>query len=177
MLASRLPLVLSEDCLRNLSSLDADTTRITTTRMLSSRLFVSLEQVFIAWKVCSACKLILRFRTSLTHLDFSAHSNYTELALKELGVDAFPHVGKATELDVKGKKVFPVVTGTFGMTDFLHSVVGELGDKVAQSEVEDMESKLDSASAEDDKNDEKSILKEILDKISGLLNPTSSGLR
>lgn len=51
------------------------------------------------------------------------------------------------------------------MTDFLHSVVGELGDKVAQSEVEAMESKLDSASAEDDKNDEKSILKEILDKI------------
>jgi hypothetical protein len=97
--------------------------------------------------------------------DFSAHSNYTELALRELGVDAFPHVGKQTEVDIQGKKVFPVVTGTFGMTDFLHSLVGELGDKVAQSEVEEMESKLTSASEEDQNNDQFSVLKEILDKV------------
>jgi len=96
--------------------------------------------------------------------DFSAHSNYTELALRELGVDAFPHVGKATEMDVKGKKVFPIVTGTFGMTDFLHSVVGEMGDKVAQSEIEDMDSQLTSASENDEKN-QTSVLKDILDKV------------
>jgi hypothetical protein len=98
-------------------------------------------------------------------IDYSANSNYTELALRELGVNAFPHVGKRTEIDVRGKKIFPIVTGTFGMTDFLHSVVGELGDKVAQSEVEDMESKLTSASEKDDQNDQTSILKEILDKV------------
>jgi hypothetical protein len=51
------------------------------------------------------------------------------------------------------------------MTDFLHSVVGELGDKVAQSEVEDMESKLTSASEEDEKNDQTSVLKKILDLV------------
>jgi len=95
--------------------------------------------------------------------DYAAHSNYTELALRELGVDAFPHVGKNTEIDVRGKKIFPIVTGTFGMTDFLHSVVGELGDKVAQSEVEDMENKLTQAEDDGDKNT--SVLKEILDKV------------
>lgn len=98
-------------------------------------------------------------------LDFSAHSNYTELALRELGVDAFPHVGKQTEIDIRGKKVFPCVTGTFGMTDFLHSLVGELGDKVAQSEVEEMESKLTSASDDAEQNDQVSVLKEILDHV------------
>lgn len=82
-----------------------------------------------------------------------------------MGVDVFPHVGKQTEIDVKGKKVFPVVTGTFGMTDFLHSVVGELGDKVAQSEVEDMDSKLTQASQDDQQNDHVSVLKELLDKV------------
>lgn len=98
-------------------------------------------------------------------LDFSAHSNYTELALRELGVDAFPHVGKGTEMDVKGKRIFPLVTGTFGMTDFLHSVVGEMGDKVAQSEIEGLDSQLNQASQDDEKNDQTSVLKEILDKV------------
>ncbi|KAH7323902.1 heterokaryon incompatibility protein Het-C-domain-containing protein [Rhexocercosporidium sp. MPI-PUGE-AT-0058] len=97
--------------------------------------------------------------------DFSAHSNYTELALRELGVDAFPHVGKSTEMDVKGKKIFPLVTGTFGMTDFLHSVVGEMGDKVAQSEIEGLDSQLNQASQDDEKNDQTSVLKSILDKV------------
>ncbi|PVH68686.1 Het-C-domain-containing protein [Cadophora sp. DSE1049] len=97
--------------------------------------------------------------------DFSAHSNYTELALRELGVDAFPHVGKSTEMDVKGKKIFPLVTGTFGMTDFLHSVVGEMGDKVAQSEIEGLDSQLNKASQDDEQNDQTSVLKSILDKV------------
>ncbi|KAH7371819.1 heterokaryon incompatibility protein Het-C-domain-containing protein [Cadophora sp. MPI-SDFR-AT-0126] len=97
--------------------------------------------------------------------DFSAHSNYTELALRELGVDAFPHVGRSTEMDVKGKKIFPLVTGTFGMTDFLHSVVGEMGDKVAQSEIEGLDSQLNKASQDDEQNDQTSVLKSILDKV------------
>lgn len=101
----------------------------------------------------------------LTAIDYSAHSNYTELALRELGVEAFPHVGKNTEIDVRGKKIFPLVTGTFGMTDFLHSVVGEMSDKMAQSEVEDMESQLNKASEDAEQNDQTSILKEILDKV------------
>lgn len=57
--------------------------------------------------------------------DFSAHSNYCELALMELGHrEVFPHVGHSTQMNVRGKRIFPLVTGTFGEVDFLHSVVG-----------------------------------------------------
>jgi len=58
--------------------------------------------------------------------DFGAHTNYTELALRELGYrDVFPHTGTMTEMDVRGKRVYPLVTGTFGAVDFLMSVLGE----------------------------------------------------
>ena len=58
--------------------------------------------------------------------DFGAHSNYTELALREIGYsNVFSHTGTATEIDLRGKKVFPIVTGTFGAVDFLMSVLGE----------------------------------------------------
>lgn len=59
----------------------------------------------------------------LKALDFSAHSNYTELALIELGErDVFPHVGRDTEIRLQGARssVYPLVTGTFGGVDFLH---------------------------------------------------------
>ena len=61
-------------------------------------------------------------------IDFFAHSNYTELALIELGErDIFPHVGRNTKLRIPGAScsVYPLVTGTFGGVDFLHSVTGE----------------------------------------------------
>lgn len=50
-------------------------------------------------------------------VDFSAHSNYVELALREMGVDAFPHVGENTEVEINGKKIWPLITGT---CTFLH---------------------------------------------------------
>ncbi len=57
--------------------------------------------------------------------DFSAHSNYCELALRELGYhEVFPHCGSATQINLHGKTVYPIVTGTFGGVDFLHSVLG-----------------------------------------------------
>lgn len=49
--------------------------------------------------------------------DFSAHSNYTELALIELGErDVFPHVGRNCQVRLRGARsaVYPIVTGTFG---------------------------------------------------------------
>ena len=58
--------------------------------------------------------------------DFGAHSNYTELALREMGfTNVFSHTGTATEVILRGKTVFPIVTGTFGAVDFLMSVLGE----------------------------------------------------
>lgn len=68
--------------------------------------------------------------TTLTNLnpDFFAHSNYSELALLEMGEkDIFPHCGSETLMRIQdvNHPVFPIVTGTFGGVDFLHSVVGE----------------------------------------------------
>jgi len=53
--------------------------------------------------------------------DFGAHTNYCELALRELGYrEIFPHTGVNTELNIRGRLIFPLVTGTFGAVDFLH---------------------------------------------------------
>ncbi|KAK1245224.1 hypothetical protein MKX08_004853 [Trichoderma sp. CBMAI-0020] len=72
--------------------------------------------------------------------DFSAHSNYCELALRELGHrEVFPHCGNQTEISIHGKHVFPLVTGTFGGVDFLHSVIGEANDHFTQSEVDEVD--------------------------------------
>jgi hypothetical protein len=49
--------------------------------------------------------------------DYSAHSNYTELALIEMGErNIFPHVGRRTQVQIPGARqpVYPIVTGTFG---------------------------------------------------------------
>ncbi|EPS43520.1 hypothetical protein H072_2489 [Dactylellina haptotyla CBS 200.50] len=83
--------------------------------------------------------------------DFSAHSNYCELVLRELGFDAFPHVGHSTQIHLHGKTVFPLVTGTFGSTDFLHSVLGEAQDKLTQNELEELDLAMAEAEAEDKK--------------------------
>lgn len=78
--------------------------------------------------------------------DFGAHTNYCELALRELGFhEVFPHTGAATEMNIRGRRVFPLVTGTFGGVDFLHSVLGEATDHFAQSEVDEMDLALKGA--------------------------------
>ncbi|KAK0612846.1 heterokaryon incompatibility protein Het-C-domain-containing protein [Bombardia bombarda] len=78
--------------------------------------------------------------------DFSAHSNYCELALIELGHrDVFTHCGRDTTINLRGKRVYPLVTGTFGAVDFLHSVLGEATDHFTQSEVDEMNVALKNA--------------------------------
>lgn len=69
-----------------------------------------------------------------------------ELALRELGhKEVFPHTGVATEMNIRGHHVFPLVTGTFGAVDFLHSVLGEATDHFTQTEVEEMDIALKNA--------------------------------
>ncbi|KAI1158492.1 NIMA-interacting protein tinc [Nemania serpens] len=95
--------------------------------------------------------------------DFLAHSNYVELALIEMGErDIFPHVGSRTQLQIPGARheVWPLVTGTFGGVDFLHSVTGEVSDKLTQNEIQELEGTLQEHS-----NDDTSILADLLDKI------------
>lgn len=78
--------------------------------------------------------------------DFSAHSNYCELALRELGYhNVFPHCGSHAEINIHGKRVYPLVTGTFGAVDFLHSVIGEATDHFTQSEVDEVDIALKNA--------------------------------
>lgn len=64
--------------------------------------------------------------------DFAAHSNFTELCLHELGErDVFAFVGDSCKVEVphgRGRKVPPIVTGTFGMLDIFHSLLGEADD-------------------------------------------------
>ena len=72
--------------------------------------------------------------------DFGAHSSYVELALREMGYhNVFPHTGTATEVNIRGRRVFPLVTGTFGAVDFLHSVLGEATDHFTQTEVSEVD--------------------------------------
>ncbi|KOS20421.1 hypothetical protein ESCO_005446 [Escovopsis weberi] len=78
--------------------------------------------------------------------DFGAHSNYCELALRELGYhNVFPHCGSQSEVMVRGRSVFPLVTGTFGGVDFFHSVIGEANDHFTQSEVDEVDIALKNA--------------------------------
>ena len=86
--------------------------------------------------------------------DFGAHTNYTELALREMGfTGVFPHTGTATEVVLHGHRVFPLVTGTFGAVDFLHSVLGEATDHFAQTEVEQMDIALKEAQGQSQASD------------------------
>lgn len=101
--------------------------------------------------------------------DYSAHSNYVELALIELGEDQiFPHVGRSTKIRLQGARqpVYPIVTGTFGGVDFLHSVMGEISDKTTQSELQELEGTINGSQRADT-----SLLKELLGAYCDESNP------
>lgn len=102
--------------------------------------------------------------------DYSAHSNFTELALIELGERGiFPHVGRRTMIDLPGARqsVYPLVTGTFGGVDFLHSVMGEFSDKATQSEIQELEGTIQQSQNTGQGNS--SVLQDLLNQVpSGL---------
>ncbi|KAF3940994.1 hypothetical protein ABW19_dt0209592 [Dactylella cylindrospora] len=110
------------------------------------------------------CEALRLLGTALHCLeDFLAHSNYTELALIELGEEnIFAHVGGNTKRKLGGASgpVYPLVTGTFGGVDFLHSVTGEVSDKLTQNEIEELEGTLEHAEKNGD-----SIIETILNLI------------
>lgn len=99
--------------------------------------------------------------------DFGAHTNYVELALREMGFrNVFTHTGTATEIIVQGKRIFPLVTGTFGGVDFLHSVLGEATDHVTQSEVDEMDTTLGETQAANQRGVDSSGLGSLCDLLS-----------
>ena len=88
---------------------------------------------------------------------------------------AFPHVGRQTMINIPGARqpVYPVVTGTFGSMDFISSVVGEFGDKAAQSELQELQGTIEQS--EKDQNNS-SILKALFEQLpSSLLGGDQAG--
>ncbi|KAJ7740023.1 heterokaryon incompatibility protein HET-C [Mycena maculata] len=79
--------------------------------------------------------------------DFSAHSNFCEIAMVSMGhPEVFTHVGDQVRIQApNGKWVSPLVTGTFGGSDFMHSLLGEAGDHLSQASVSDLNKELDKA--------------------------------
>jgi hypothetical protein len=87
--------------------------------------------------------------------------------------DVFPHVGRQTQIRLQGAQgpVYPIITGTFGGVDFLHSVMGEFNDKATQSEIQELEGTMENGARSDN-----SALKDLLDKIpSGLFGGKDEG--
>ncbi|KAJ5938943.1 hypothetical protein N7466_002077 [Penicillium verhagenii] len=100
--------------------------------------------------------------------DFAAHTNYCELALREMGFhNVFTHTGTATQVNVRGHQIFPLVTGTFGMVDFFHSVLGEATDHFTQSEVNEMDVALGDAENSAHSNNSLNALTGLLGKVPG----------
>jgi hypothetical protein len=100
--------------------------------------------------------------------DFGAHTNYVELALREMGFrDVFAHTGTNTMINLHDKHVYPLVTGTFGMVDFYHSVLGEATDHFTQSEVNEMDNALGTAQAAAQSSNPVLTLVKLLSKIPG----------
>ncbi|TFL06149.1 heterokaryon incompatibility protein Het-C-domain-containing protein [Pterulicium gracile] len=96
--------------------------------------------------------------------DLMAHSNWCELGLRRMGhSEVFCHVGEDVLVDTPNGQAPPLVTGTFGGADFLHSLMGEAGDKLSQASVTDLTAKLENASQQDESNT--SGLKDILSKL------------
>jgi hypothetical protein len=81
-----------------------------------------------------AFKLIIYILLAQLHTleDFPAHSNFCELALVSLGYnEVFVHMGDQVRIQApNGRMVAPLVTGTFGGSDFIHSLLGEATDHI-----------------------------------------------
>ncbi|KAF5384951.1 hypothetical protein D9615_001149 [Tricholomella constricta] len=97
--------------------------------------------------------------------DLLAHSNWCEVALKKLGhEEVFCHVGDNVTIDTPNGPAPPLITGTFGGADFVHSLMGEATDKLSQASVTDLSLKMSQASGG---NEEGNVakLKAILSKL------------
>ncbi|PFH52311.1 hypothetical protein AMATHDRAFT_46432 [Amanita thiersii Skay4041] len=96
--------------------------------------------------------------------DLLAHSNWCELTLRKMGHEnVFCHVGDDVIIDTPNGPAPPLVTGTFGGADFLHSLLGEATDKLSQASVTDLSDKINKASQGENENVE--ALRVILNKL------------
>ncbi|KAL5511341.1 hypothetical protein ACEPAH_4557 [Sanghuangporus vaninii] len=71
--------------------------------------------------------------------DLFAHSNWCEIALRKLGCsEVYCHVGDEVLIRTSAGMAPPLVTGTFGSADFIHSVLGEASDHLSQASIVDL---------------------------------------
>ncbi|KAI0348153.1 Het-C-domain-containing protein [Trametopsis cervina] len=95
--------------------------------------------------------------------DLLAHSNWCELALRKMGYEqVFCHVGENVIIDTPNGPAPPLITGTFGGADFLHSLMGEATDHLSQASVVDLSKNLDNAAQSDT---DSSLIRNILQKL------------
>ncbi|KIP11709.1 hypothetical protein PHLGIDRAFT_27734 [Phlebiopsis gigantea 11061_1 CR5-6] len=95
--------------------------------------------------------------------DLLAHSNWCELALRKMGYEqVFCHVGDNVLVNTPNGEAPPLVTGTFGSADFLHSLMGEATDHLSQASVTDLTQNLANASQNDT---DSSLLRSLLEKL------------
>ncbi|QRW05485.1 heterokaryon incompatibility protein Het-C protein [Ceratobasidium sp. AG-Ba] len=102
--------------------------------------------------------------------DFPAHSNFCELALVSLGYNqVFVHMGDQVRIQApNGKSVAPLVTGTFGGSDFIHSLLGEATDHISEASVSDLTKEFDKArSRSANQSQTTSLLRELLFQLPG----------
>lgn len=81
--------------------------------------------------------------------------------------NVFPYVGERTMLNVRGKHIYPLTTGTFGMVDFYHSVLGEATDHFTQSEISEMDNAMGMAESAAQSNNPLMTLVKLLSKVPG----------
>ncbi|KAF8328217.1 uncharacterized protein EI90DRAFT_2926740 [Cantharellus anzutake] len=102
--------------------------------------------------------------------DFPAHSNFCELALVSFGyAQVFTHVGDHVQIRApNGRMVAPLVTGTFGSSDFFHSLLGEATDHISQASVSDLNKELQRAKVQSRSTGGGSELRSLMNQIPGI---------
>ncbi|KAK0233569.1 Het-C-domain-containing protein [Armillaria fumosa] len=108
--------------------------------------------------------------------DLLAHSNWCEIGLRKLGYeDVFCHVGDNVYIQApSGERVPPLVTGTFGSADFMHSMLGEATDHISQASVTALNDQM-AQTSNNDTAEKLSALKKILSKVGGGDDKISQG--
>ncbi|KAL5534058.1 hypothetical protein ACEPAG_518 [Sanghuangporus baumii] len=95
--------------------------------------------------------------------DLLAHSNWCEIALRKMGhAEVFCHVGENVIIETPNGPAPPLVTGTFGSADFIHSLLGEATDHISETSVTNLFDKMKQSG---DADNSISGLKDILSKL------------
>lgn len=82
--------------------------------------------------------------------DLLAHSNWCELSLLKLGhSEVFCHVGDNVKVNTPNGQAPPLITGTFGSADFMHSMLGEATDHLSEASVSDLSKKMNELKNQD----------------------------